>query len=80
MSTLTPPVQLACPENRHRIEYVLNLVGRKDFDFPSVSSSACQRAITAHASLEQEVPKRPQNCLHPLLEKNIHFNSMLWKK
>lgn len=39
MSTLTPPVQLACPENRHRIEYVLNLVGQKDFDFPSVSNS-----------------------------------------
>lgn len=39
MSTLTPPVQLACPENRHRIEYVLNLVSQKDFDFPSVSNS-----------------------------------------
>eukprot|EP00064_Thunnus_orientalis_P015941 superscaffoldBa00003059_g16004 len=35
MSTLTPPVQLACPENQHRIEYVLNLVSQKDFDFPS---------------------------------------------
>lgn len=39
MSTLTPPVQLACPENRHRIEYILNLVSQKDFDFPSVSNS-----------------------------------------
>lgn len=36
MSTLTPPVQLACPDNRHRIEYILNLV-KKDFEFPSVS-------------------------------------------
>uniref|UniRef100_A0A096M4Z1 Guanine nucleotide-binding protein G(s) subunit alpha n=1 Tax=Poecilia formosa TaxID=48698 RepID=A0A096M4Z1_POEFO len=35
MSTLTPPVQLACPENQYRIEYVLNLVNQKDFDFPS---------------------------------------------
>ncbi|KAM9342161.1 guanine nucleotide-binding protein G(s) subunit alpha isoform 1-T1 [Pholidichthys leucotaenia] len=35
MSTLTPPVQLACPENQHRIEYILNLVSQKDFEFPS---------------------------------------------
>ncbi|XP_045913646.1 guanine nucleotide-binding protein G(s) subunit alpha isoform X3 [Micropterus dolomieu] len=35
MSTLTPPVQLASPENRYRIEYVLNLVNQKDFEFPS---------------------------------------------
>uniref|UniRef100_A0A667XU39 Guanine nucleotide-binding protein G(s) subunit alpha n=1 Tax=Myripristis murdjan TaxID=586833 RepID=A0A667XU39_9TELE len=35
MSTLTPPVQLACPQNQYRIEYVLNLVNQKDFDFPS---------------------------------------------
>uniref|UniRef100_A0A671VNJ3 Guanine nucleotide-binding protein G(s) subunit alpha n=1 Tax=Sparus aurata TaxID=8175 RepID=A0A671VNJ3_SPAAU len=35
MSTLTPPVQLACPENRYRIEYILNLVTQKDFEFPS---------------------------------------------
>ncbi|CAG03238.1 unnamed protein product [Tetraodon nigroviridis] len=35
MSTLTPPVQLACPDNRHRIEYILNLVNQKDFEFPS---------------------------------------------
>ncbi|MED6278187.1 hypothetical protein CHARACLAT_021115, partial [Characodon lateralis] len=35
MSTLTPPVQLACPENQYKIEYVLNLVNQKDFDFPS---------------------------------------------
>ncbi|XP_072304906.1 guanine nucleotide-binding protein G(s) subunit alpha [Eucyclogobius newberryi] len=34
MSTLTPPVQLACPQNQHRIEYVLNLVNQKDFEFP----------------------------------------------
>uniref|UniRef100_H2SJB9 Guanine nucleotide-binding protein G(s) subunit alpha n=1 Tax=Takifugu rubripes TaxID=31033 RepID=H2SJB9_TAKRU len=35
MSTLTPPVQLACPDNRHRIEYILSLVSQKDFEFPS---------------------------------------------
>uniref|UniRef100_A0A669EI19 Guanine nucleotide-binding protein G(s) subunit alpha n=1 Tax=Oreochromis niloticus TaxID=8128 RepID=A0A669EI19_ORENI len=35
MSTLTPPVQLACPENQCRIEYILNFVNQKDFDFPS---------------------------------------------
>ncbi|KAL4646315.1 guanine nucleotide-binding protein G(s) subunit alpha [Arapaima gigas] len=34
MSTVVPPVQLACPENQFRIQYVLNLVGQKDFDFP----------------------------------------------
>uniref|UniRef100_A0A665UG55 Guanine nucleotide-binding protein G(s) subunit alpha n=1 Tax=Echeneis naucrates TaxID=173247 RepID=A0A665UG55_ECHNA len=32
MSNLTPPVQLACPENQYRIEYILNLVNQKDFD------------------------------------------------
>uniref|UniRef100_A0A672GIZ9 Guanine nucleotide-binding protein G(s) subunit alpha n=1 Tax=Salarias fasciatus TaxID=181472 RepID=A0A672GIZ9_SALFA len=35
MSTLTPPVQLACPDNQYRIEYILNLVNQKDFEFPS---------------------------------------------
>lgn len=40
MSNLTPPVQLACPENQHRIEYVFNLVSQKDFEFPSVSSKS----------------------------------------
>ncbi|KAK7884331.1 hypothetical protein WMY93_027454 [Mugilogobius chulae] len=34
MSTLTPPVELACPGNQHRIDYVLNLVNQKDFEFP----------------------------------------------
>ncbi|XP_041080879.1 guanine nucleotide-binding protein G(s) subunit alpha-like isoform X1 [Polyodon spathula] len=33
MSTLTPPVQLASPENQFRIEYILNLVNQKDFEF-----------------------------------------------
>nr|XP_057939290.1 guanine nucleotide-binding protein G(s) subunit alpha isoform X1 [Doryrhamphus excisus] len=35
MSTLTPPVQLASPGNQYRIEYILNLVNQKDFEFPS---------------------------------------------
>ncbi|XP_039863922.1 guanine nucleotide-binding protein G(s) subunit alpha-like isoform X2 [Simochromis diagramma] len=35
MNTLTPPCQLACPENQSRIDYVLNLVNQKDFDFPT---------------------------------------------
>uniref|UniRef100_A0AAQ4RCS3 Guanine nucleotide-binding protein G(s) subunit alpha n=1 Tax=Gasterosteus aculeatus aculeatus TaxID=481459 RepID=A0AAQ4RCS3_GASAC len=35
MSTLAPPVQLASPQSRYRIEYVLNLVNQKDFEFPS---------------------------------------------
>uniref|UniRef100_A0AAQ6IHS5 Guanine nucleotide-binding protein G(s) subunit alpha n=1 Tax=Anabas testudineus TaxID=64144 RepID=A0AAQ6IHS5_ANATE len=35
MSNLTPPVQLACPENQYRIEYILSLVSQKDFEFPS---------------------------------------------
>lgn len=40
MSNLTPPVQLASPENQYRIEYILNLVSQKDFEFPSVSSKS----------------------------------------
>ncbi|XP_010767382.1 guanine nucleotide-binding protein G(s) subunit alpha, partial [Notothenia coriiceps] len=35
MSTLAPPVQLACPQNQYRIEYVLNLVTQKNFEFTS---------------------------------------------
>uniref|UniRef100_A0A3B4V954 Guanine nucleotide-binding protein G(s) subunit alpha n=1 Tax=Seriola dumerili TaxID=41447 RepID=A0A3B4V954_SERDU len=35
MNTLTPPCQLACPANQTRIEYVLNQVNQKDFEFPS---------------------------------------------
>uniref|UniRef100_A0A4W6CAU5 Guanine nucleotide-binding protein G(s) subunit alpha n=1 Tax=Lates calcarifer TaxID=8187 RepID=A0A4W6CAU5_LATCA len=35
MSTLTPPCQLACPANQSRIDYVLNQVNQKDFEFPS---------------------------------------------
>ncbi|KAK7915628.1 hypothetical protein WMY93_011389 [Mugilogobius chulae] len=35
MSTLTPPCQIACPANQSRIEYVMNLVNQKDFEFPS---------------------------------------------
>uniref|UniRef100_A0A3P9HL77 Guanine nucleotide-binding protein G(s) subunit alpha n=3 Tax=Oryzias TaxID=8089 RepID=A0A3P9HL77_ORYLA len=34
MNTLTPPVQLASPGNKHRVEYILNLVNQKDFEFP----------------------------------------------
>ncbi|XP_036427521.1 guanine nucleotide-binding protein G(s) subunit alpha isoform X1 [Colossoma macropomum] len=33
MSTLTPPVQVACPENQFRIQYILNLANQKDFEF-----------------------------------------------
>ncbi|KAI3369360.1 hypothetical protein L3Q82_007599 [Scortum barcoo] len=35
MNTLTPPCQLACPANQSRIDYVLNQVNQKDFEFPS---------------------------------------------
>ncbi|CAL8280008.1 unnamed protein product, partial [Boreogadus saida] len=35
MSTLRPPVLLACPQNQHRLDYVLKLVSQKDFEFPS---------------------------------------------
>uniref|UniRef100_A0AAV2LVM1 Guanine nucleotide-binding protein G(s) subunit alpha n=1 Tax=Knipowitschia caucasica TaxID=637954 RepID=A0AAV2LVM1_KNICA len=34
MTTLSPPVPLACPQNQHRIQYVLNLASHKDFHFP----------------------------------------------
>ncbi len=37
MTTLTPPCQLASPANQCRIDYVLNQVNQKDFEFPSVS-------------------------------------------
>ncbi|KAG7273268.1 hypothetical protein CRUP_009696 [Coryphaenoides rupestris] len=48
MSTLTPPVQLACPQNQHRIEYVLNLVSQKDFEFPSGPYSADGWLLVTH--------------------------------
>uniref|UniRef100_A0A665TE48 Guanine nucleotide-binding protein G(s) subunit alpha n=1 Tax=Echeneis naucrates TaxID=173247 RepID=A0A665TE48_ECHNA len=35
MNALTPPCQLACPANQSRIDYVLNQVNQKDFEFPS---------------------------------------------
>lgn len=37
MSVLVPPVQLACPANKFRIDYILNLANQKDFEFTSVS-------------------------------------------
>uniref|UniRef100_A0A8C7P1R0 Guanine nucleotide-binding protein G(s) subunit alpha n=1 Tax=Oncorhynchus mykiss TaxID=8022 RepID=A0A8C7P1R0_ONCMY len=33
MNTLTPPVRLANPAHQFRIEYILNLVNQKDFEF-----------------------------------------------
>ncbi|KAM3878586.1 LOW QUALITY PROTEIN: guanine nucleotide-binding protein G(s) subunit alpha-like [Diretmus argenteus] len=39
MNTLTPPCQLACPANQSRIDYVLNQVNQKDFEFHSVTFS-----------------------------------------
>uniref|UniRef100_A0A3B4G3P3 Guanine nucleotide-binding protein G(s) subunit alpha n=1 Tax=Pundamilia nyererei TaxID=303518 RepID=A0A3B4G3P3_9CICH len=51
MNTLTPPCQLACPENQSRIDYVLNLVNQKDFDFPTVSSTVLHlRSLTFKCS------------------------------
>ncbi|CAF96489.1 unnamed protein product, partial [Tetraodon nigroviridis] len=35
MTTLTPPCKLASPANQCRIDYVLNQVNHKDFEFPS---------------------------------------------
>ncbi|XP_051567798.1 guanine nucleotide-binding protein G(s) subunit alpha isoform X1 [Myxocyprinus asiaticus] len=37
MSMLAPPVQLACPANQFRIDYILNLANQKDFEFTPVS-------------------------------------------
>lgn len=37
MNNLAPPVQLACPENQQRIEYIINFSNQKDFEFTSVS-------------------------------------------
>lgn len=36
MNNLVPPVQLACPANQLRIEYILNLTNQKDFEFTPV--------------------------------------------
>uniref|UniRef100_A0A671K2H9 Guanine nucleotide-binding protein G(s) subunit alpha n=1 Tax=Sinocyclocheilus anshuiensis TaxID=1608454 RepID=A0A671K2H9_9TELE len=33
MSVLVPPVQLACPANKFRIDYIFNLANQKDFEF-----------------------------------------------
>ncbi|MBN3325173.1 NELFD factor, partial [Atractosteus spatula] len=38
MSTLAPPVQLACPDNQFRIDYILNLANQKDFEFPTTAA------------------------------------------
>uniref|UniRef100_A0A8C2ZHH7 Guanine nucleotide-binding protein G(s) subunit alpha n=1 Tax=Cyclopterus lumpus TaxID=8103 RepID=A0A8C2ZHH7_CYCLU len=35
MTTLTPQCRIACPANQCRIDYVLNQVIQKDFEFPS---------------------------------------------
>uniref|UniRef100_A0A673LI51 Guanine nucleotide-binding protein G(s) subunit alpha n=1 Tax=Sinocyclocheilus rhinocerous TaxID=307959 RepID=A0A673LI51_9TELE len=35
MSVLVPPVRLACPANKFRIDYILNLANQKDFEFTS---------------------------------------------
>ncbi|XP_065135715.1 guanine nucleotide-binding protein G(s) subunit alpha isoform X2 [Paramisgurnus dabryanus] len=35
MSTLAPPVQLACPANQFRSDYILHLANQKDFEFTS---------------------------------------------
>ncbi|KAM9813606.1 guanine nucleotide-binding protein G(s) subunit alpha-like isoform 2-T2 [Neosynchiropus ocellatus] len=40
MSTLIPPCQLAYPANKFRLEYVLNRVHQKDFEFSQVSGSS----------------------------------------
>ncbi|XP_044154612.1 guanine nucleotide-binding protein G(s) subunit alpha isoform X1 [Bufo gargarizans] len=36
MCILSPPVELAKPDNQFRIDYIANLPSHKDFDFPSV--------------------------------------------
>lgn len=36
MNNLVPPVQLACPANKFRLEYILNLTNQKDFEFTPV--------------------------------------------
>lgn len=53
MSMLVPPVQLACPANKFRIDYVLNLANQKDFEFTAVS-----RSIFCH-------PITPKSVYHP---------------
>ncbi|KAJ8367550.1 hypothetical protein AAFF_G00314810 [Aldrovandia affinis] len=44
MTTLVPPVLLACPANQSRIEYILNLVSQKDFEFPCMAQKQCPSA------------------------------------
>lgn len=46
MSVLVPPVQLACPANKFRIDYILNLANQKDFEFTPVSRKLFCHSIT----------------------------------
>ena len=39
MSTLTPPVKLANPNNQFRYDYIHEVATAPDFDYPQVSTS-----------------------------------------
>ncbi|KAM9296165.1 guanine nucleotide-binding protein G(s) subunit alpha isoform 2-T2 [Gastrophryne carolinensis] len=41
MGNLSPPVELASPDNQFRIDYISNLPSHKDFDFPAVIVLRC---------------------------------------
>ena len=36
MSTLTPPIQLAEPQNQFRLDYIQDVSSSPDFDYPEV--------------------------------------------
>lgn len=73
MTTLTPPCKLASPANQCRIDYVLNQVNHKDFEFPSVSWTSpwlwsCGVADSCTSSL-LSVP------FYALMQKRCHVQS-----
>lgn len=37
MSTLSPPIQLANPENQFRLDYIQDVSSQPDFEFTEVS-------------------------------------------
>lgn len=38
MSTLSPPIQLAEPQNQFRLDYIQDVSSSPDFDYPEVSA------------------------------------------
>lgn len=67
MNSLVPPVQLACPANQFRIEYILNLTNQKDVEFTPVRIMIIY--FRGEGWTERERDRMPWRCcvLHPFL-------------